>query len=114
MPEVLTEVSGDEDEDCYQLRPYGKLLIALGSDDLARRACDALAGHMLKFKQAIFVDGDGLHFEPGLDDEDFAIISRAVMWHDLTSPDLHATAEADLHAAVEAARRKTWAQRRND
>lgn len=113
MPEILTEVTGDEDEDCYQLTPYGKLFMALGSNELARRACNALAGHMQKFRQSIYVDEAGLHFEPGLTDEDHAIITKAILWHELTHPDLHPQAETDLHEAVEAARRKVWAQRRD-
>jgi hypothetical protein len=112
MPRVLTEVDGDEDENTFALRPYGLLLIKLQSDALARKACNALELHMRKFKQSIHVEDDGLHFSPGMDNEDFAIVNRAIMWHDLTESKLHAEAEVDLHEAVEAARRKTWARRR--
>lgn len=113
MTTLLTQVEEDTDGN-YQLRPFGLLLIVLESEELARTACDALAAHMRKFKRAIAVDDDGLHFESGLGDEDFAIINRAIMWHDLTVPELHAKAESDLHVAVEAARRKSWARRREE
>lgn len=75
--EILTEVEGNVDEDVYQLRPYGMLLLKLGSSDLAQQACDALAAYMTNHKLAIEADERGLHFTPGIDDEEFVILHRA-------------------------------------
>lgn len=109
----LTEVDGDEDENQYQLRPYGLMLIRLESGPLAHQACDALAEHMRKFKLSICVGDDGLHFDRGVDDEEFSIINRAIMWRDYTDPEMKAQAATNLEEAVDAARRKTWERRRN-
>lgn len=108
----LKEVDGDPDENEYQLRPYGLLLLKLGSEDLAQKACDALNLHMLRHKRSVYADSDGLHFGPGLDDEDFAVINRAIMWRDFTDDELKTKAAKELEDAVDAARRKAWARRR--
>jgi hypothetical protein len=109
---LLKEVDGDEDEDAYVLRPYGLLRLKLGNEDAARAVCDALELHMRRHKRSVYVDDEGLHFGDGLDDEDFAIVTRAIIWHDLTDTELKEQATQALVTAVEAARRKTWERRR--
>lgn len=111
---ILKEVDGDADENEYALRPYGLLLMNLGSEDLARRACEALELHMRRHKRGIYVDDTGLHFGDGLDDEDFAVLIRATLWRDFTVDDLKAKAAKDLEDAVDAARHRTWQRRREE
>lgn len=114
MSELKQYVSGDEDENTFVLRPYGLLVLKLASEGLAQRTHDALELHMRKHKQAIHVENDGLHFSDGLDDEDFAIISAAILWYDLKDGHLREEYERKLCDAVQAARNKTWAKRREE
>lgn len=110
----LKEVDGDEDENEFVLRPYGLLLLKLNNEAVAQLACDVLAEHMRKHKQAIHVEDDGLYFSDGLDDEDHAVLTRAILWHDLADAegDIGKEAIQNLHDACQAARQRTWRRRR--
>lgn len=110
----LKEVDGDEDENEFVLRPYGLLLVKLRNEAMAQLACDALAEHMRKHKQAIHVEDDGLRFSDGLDDEDHVVLTRAILWHDLADAegDIDKEAVKNLHDACQAARERTWRRRR--
>lgn len=112
----LREVDGDKEEDTYVLRPYGLLFMKLGSEELAQKACDALELHMRRFKRAIEVEDDGLHFSDGLDEEDHAVLTRAILWHDLADAEGDAGKEVikNLHDACQAARERTWRRRREE
>lgn len=114
MSERLREVDGDvdDDEECYQLRPYGLLLAKLGSDEIARQACDSLELYMRRHKRSIVADDDGLHFDQGMDAEDWAMLRCAILWHQYPEGDHKAQALRDLHDACDAAQKRTWARRR--
>ena len=104
----LNEVDGDEGSNSYVLRPYGLLLAKLGSEELARKACDVLELHMRRFKQWICIEDDGLQFDDGLYEEDFRIINRAVIWYDLGNDSTKQEAAKMLEEAIENARAMTW------
>lgn len=111
---MLREVEGDEDEDCYQIRPFGLLLAKLGSDEVARKACDALELYMRKHKRSVVADDDGLHFDQGMDAEDWAVLNRAAIWNQFPESDYKVRALLDLKDACDAAQKRTWARRRTE
>lgn len=110
---ALKEVEGDEEEG-YQLRPFGLLLMRLGTEDLARLACDALELYMRRFKRAVVVDDDGLHFDQGMDAEDWAVLNRAAIWYQFPEGDYKVRALSDLKDACDAAQKRTWQRRREE
>ena len=67
---MSASVNPEDIEEEYTITPLGVLWINLGSEDLARLACNALARHTRNCERFIYVDDEGLHFESELGEDD--------------------------------------------